>query len=56
MAFTEKITCKTKEYLLTTRALYLKFKQEDSQHVIANRLTCQQALYNRRKRQHVNMF
>ena len=52
MAFTKKITCDTKENLLTHQSsLFKRERRGDSQRVIANRLTCQRALRNRRERQ-----
>ena len=52
MAFTNKITCETKENLLTRQSsLFKRERRGDSQRVIANRLTCQRTLRNRRERQ-----
>jgi hypothetical protein len=53
MAFyTKKLTRATKENLLTRQSsLFKRERQGDSPRVIANRLTCQRTLCNRRKRQ-----
>jgi hypothetical protein len=48
MAFTKKITCNTKENQLSQSFLFKQERRGDSQCVITNRLTCQQALCNRR--------
>ena len=52
IAFTKKMITKTEDYLLTRQSsLFKRERQGDSPCVIANRLTCQRALCNRRKRQ-----
>ena len=52
MALTKKITRDTKANLLTRQSsLFKRERRGDSPRVIANRLTCQRALCNRRERQ-----